>query len=270
MPRNILALFLVGLAALMLISSSLFTVDQTEQAIVLRLGKESRVINAPNDPSPGLHFKLPFVEDVTRFDKRAIALDMQEQEVLATDKQRLVVDAFARFRIVNPLQTYRTVRDISGASDQLSSILASRLRDGLGQEKFSGLLSPERGELMKRITESLKSEAAKYGAEIIDVRIKRADLPLGDPLDAALRRMQTERQQEAQGIRAQGEREAQDIRAKADVEAAKIFADSFGRDAQFYDFYRSMQAYGRTLKKEDTTIILSPDSAFMKPFQDGK
>jgi modulator of FtsH protease HflC len=270
MPRNIIGLFIFGFAAFIVLTSSLFTVSETEQAIVLRLGKEDRVINSAKDPSPGLHFKMPFFEDVTRFDKRAIALDMPEQEVLAIDKQPLVVDAFARFRIVNPILTYRTVRSIDGARDQLASILASRLRDGLGQEKFAALLSPERGELMKRINESLKTEAAKYGAEIIDVRIKRADLPLGDPLDAALNRMKTERQQEAQGIRSQGEREAQEIRAKADVEAAKIFADSFGRDAQFYDFYRTMQAYGRTLKKEDTTVVLSPDGAFMKPFQEGR
>ncbi len=270
MPRNIVGLFILGFVLFVVITSSLFTVSETQQAVVLRLGKESRVINAPKSPEPGLHFKLPFFEDVTYFDKRAIALDMPEQEVLATDKQRLVVDAFARFRIVDPLQTYRTVRTVDGARDQLASILASRLRDGLGQEKFSGLLSPERSAVMERVNASLKSEAAKYGAEIIDVRIKRADLPLGDPLDAALNRMQTERSQEAQGIRAQGEREAQDIRAKADVEAAQIFADSFGRDAQFYDFYRSMQAYARTLKKEDTTVVLSPESAFMKPFQDGR
>ncbi len=278
MQKNILGIGGLLLLAFVLLSSSMYSVAETDQVVVLRLGRESRVINAPVDsktgkpitPSPGLHFKLPIFEEIVRFDKRVLELDVPEQEVLATDKQRMVVDAFGRFRIVDPLQTYRSVRTENGARDQLASILASRLRDALGQETFAGMLSPERTQLMGRIRDSVNQEAKKYGTQIVDVRIKRADVPLGDPLEAVLLRMQTERQQEARGIRAKGEQEAQEIRAKADVTAAQIYADSFGRDAQFYDFYRSLQAYQRTLRKEDTTVVLSPDNAFMAPFRDGR
>jgi modulator of FtsH protease HflC len=262
-----IALLFVGLIALL---SSVFVISETDQVVVLRLGKETRVINTPERPAPGLAFKIPFLETVMRFDKRALNLDMDTQEVLATDKQRLRVDAFARFRIVDPLQTYRSAGTEDNARTQLKDILGSRLRDELGTQPYAALLSAERGKMMDVIQESVNLEAKKYGAEIIDVRIKRADLPAGDPLNAALQRMKTEREQEARRIRAQGQKLGQDIRAGADVEAAKIYADSFNRDADFYAFYRSMLAYQRTLKKEDTTVILSPDSAFMEPFKSAR
>jgi modulator of FtsH protease HflC len=262
-----LFLAVLGLIALL---SSVFIISETDQVVVLRLGKETRVINTPQRPSPGLAFKIPFVETVVRFDKRALNLDMDTQEVLATDKQRLRVDAFARFRIVDPLLTYRSAGNEDTARNQLKDILGSRLRDELGTQPYAALLSAERGKMMDVIQASVNREAKKYGVEIIDVRIKRADLPAGDPLNAAMQRMRTEREQEARRIRAQGTQEAQNIYASADQEAAKIYADSFNRDANFYAFYRSMQAYQATLKKEDTTVVLSPDSAFMQPFQSAR
>ncbi len=256
--------------ALVLLFSSFFIVSETDQVVILRLGKETRVINTPQRPNPGLAFKIPFVETVVRFDKRALNLDMDTQEVLATDKQRLRVDAFARFRINDPLVTYRSAGNEDNARAQLKDILGSRLRDELGTQPYAALLSAERGRMMDLIQASVNREARKYGAEIIDVRIKRADLPSGDPLNAAMQRMRTEREQEARRIRAQGTKEAQDIYASADETAAKIYADAFNKDATFYSFYRSMQAYLATLKKEDTTVVLSPDSAFMQPFQDAR
>ena len=270
MQNRALMYGIFGFVGLFVLLNSLFIVSETDQAVVLRLGKESRVINTPERPEPGLAFKIPFIESVVRFDKRALNLDMDTQEVLATDKQRLRVDAFARFRIVDPLQTYRSATTEENARAQLKDILGSRLRDELGTQPYAALLSPERSMMMEVIQKSVSKEAAKYGAEIIDVRIKRADLPEGDPLNAAIARMKSEREQQARGIRANGQKQAQDIRAEADREAAKIYADAFNRDAAFYAFYRSMQSYERTLKKEDTTMVLSPDNAFLEPFKSGR
>jgi membrane protease subunit HflC len=162
------------------------------------------------------------------------------------------------------MRTYQSVRTEDGAADQLSQVLASKLRDELGKQPFAALLSPERGQLMNVIQEAVNKEAKLYGAEIVDVRIKRADLPPGDPLESVLERMRTAREQEARSIRANGERQAQLIRAEADAQAAKIYSDSFGQDPSFFAFYRSMQAYRQSLKKEDTTVVLSPDSEFLK------
>jgi membrane protease subunit HflC len=262
MPR-ILALSVIGgFLLLFLASNALFTVSQINQAIVLQFGAIQRQVQ-----EPGLHFKVPFIEQVIFLDRRALNLDMDPQEVLATDKQRLVVDAFARFRIVDPLKTYQTVRSEDGLQSRLAGILASRIRDALGQQPFNAMLSPERGELMDRIQAEVNRDAAQLGAEIIDVRIMRADLPIGDPLNATFERMRSERLQEARGIRAQGQKQAELIRAEADSEAARIYAESFGKDADFFAFYRSMLAYRQTMTKEDTTVVLSPDSAFMRPFQ---
>lgn len=262
MTRNMITFALLGFLALILLMSSLFVVDQTQQAIVLRLGKAERIIK-----TPGLAVKMPFIENVIFLEKRVLDLDMPQQEVLSTDQLRLVVDAFARFRIIDPLKTYQSVLSEEGVGQRLSGILASKLRDELGKLPFAALLSPERGQIMDLIQAQVNAEARKYGAEIVDVRIKRADLPAGDTLNSAFERMRTAREQEARSIRAQGAKQAELIRAQADSEAAKTYADSFGQDPKFFAFYRSMQAYKSSMSKDDTTVILSPRSEFLQPFE---
>jgi membrane protease subunit HflC len=187
--------------------------------------------------------------------------------VLSTDQLRLVVDAYARFRITDPLRMYQTVRTEERAAEELSRILSSRLRNELGKQRFSALLSPERSELMESIQRAVNRSAHAYGAEIIDVRIKRADLPTGSPLEAAFERMRTARQQEALTIRAQGAKDAQIIRATADADAASIYARSYNKDPEFYAFYRAMQAYRTSFDAGNTRLVLSPDSEFMKEFE---
>lgn len=262
MPRNLIGLAILAVIAFIVITSSIFTVGETKQALVVRLGKPDRIVR-----EPGLALKVPMIEDVIFLEKRILDLDMPQQEVLSTDQLRLVVDAFARFRITDPLTTYRSVGSEEGARRRLSGILASRLRDELGRQPFTALLSPERGELMDIVQTSVNREAKRFGAEIIDVRIKRADLPTGDPLNSAFERMRTAREQEARSIRAQGTKQAELIRAQADAEAAKIYADSFGQDPEFFAFYRSMQAYRESMTKDNTSVVLSPDSEFLQQFR---
>lgn len=260
-------------AALILIATSTFTVSETQQAIVTRLGDPVRIVNAydPDDPygetGAGISWKLPFIEDVKYLDKRVLPLDMEPQTVLSTDQLRMVVDAFARFRITDPLQMYQSVRTEERAADALSRILASSLRNALGRQTFASLLSPERTELMENVQAAVNREAQRYGAEIVDVRIKRADLPTGQPLDSAFARMRTAREQEAARIRAEGDRQARVIRAEADAEASRIYADSFGQDKNFYEFYRAMQAYRTAFQDGDANVILSPENEFLEQFQ---
>ena len=271
--RNPLVLAALGFLALVLLTTSLFTVSETQQALVLRLGKADRIVNRYNPDEPfgdtgaGLAAKLPFVENVVWVDKRIRDLDMPQQVVLSTDQLRLVVDAFARFRIVDPLRMYQSVRSEDRVADELSRILGSRLRNELGRQTFAALLSPERGQLMDTIQESVNREARRYGAEIVDVRIKRADLPPGDPLQSAFSRMRTAREQEARAFRAQGAKQAQIIRAEADAEAARIYAQSFGKDEDFYAFYRAMQAYRSTFNDGNANVVLSPENEFLREFQ---
>jgi modulator of FtsH protease HflC len=255
---------ILALVGLFLIGTSAFTVSQTQKALILRLGKPERVIT-----EPGLQFKMPFIEDVTYFDNRILSLDMRQQEVLSTDQLRLVVDAFARFRIEDPLIAYQRVRSEDGARERLAGILESALRDELGKQRFAALLTPERGALMDLIQAKVNAEAKELGAKVVDVRIKRADLPAGNPLEAAFQRMRTAREQEARAIRADGIRQAEEIRAKADSEAARVYADAFNKDADFYSFFRSMQAYRASMTKGDTTVVMSPDSEFLRQF-DGR
>lgn len=262
MQRSYLGIVALAVLALIVVSSSVFTVSETKQAVILRLGKPERIIR-----EPGIAFKVPLIENIIFLEKRILDLDMPQQEVLSTDQLRLVVDAFARFRIVDPLTTYRSVGSEEGARRRLSGILASRLRDELGRQPFTALLSPERGEVMEVVQNSVNREAKRFGAEIVDVRIKRADLPTGDPLNSAFERMRTARQQEARAIRAQGAKQAEMIRAEADAEAAKIYAESFGKDPEFFAFYRSMQAYRQSMGKGNTSIILSPQSEFLQQMQ---
>jgi membrane protease subunit HflC len=254
LTRNLIAWLVAVFALLILASATLYTVPETKQAIVLRLGKPERIVNAYDpkakfgDTDAGLVAKVPFVENVVYIDKRVLDLDMPQQTVLSTDQLRLVVDAFARFRIINPQRMYQTVGTEDNVKEALARILASRLRNELGRQRFDALLSPERTTLMEDIRNSVNRQAAQYGAEIIDVRIKRADLPTGAPLESAFTRMRSARAQEALTIRAQGNKQAQLVRAEADANAARIYAESFGKDPDFYAFYRAMQAYRETFK----------------------
>ena len=273
MTRNPLVWLVGGFVLLVLLSATFFRVPETSQAIVVRLGKPNRIVNAYDSREPfgetgaGLVAKIPFIENVIFIDKRVMDLDMPQQTVLSTDQLRLVVDAYARFRIVDPLRMYQTVRTEEGVADQLSRILGSRLRNELGKQPFTALLSPERGQLMDEIQARVNSEARRYGAEIVDVRIKRADLPTGDPLESAFARMRTAREQEARNFRAQGAKQAQIIRANADAEAARIYANSFGKDAEFYAFYRAMQSYQRTFGDGNANVVLSADNEFLREFR---
>jgi modulator of FtsH protease HflC len=273
MTRNPLVWLVGGFVLLVLMSATFFRVPETSQAIVVRLGKPNRIVNAYDAREPfgqtgaGLVAKIPFIESVIFIDKRVMDLDMPQQTVLSTDQLRLVVDAFARFRIVDPLRMYQTVRTEEGVADALSRILGSRLRNELGKQPFTALLSPERGQLMETIQARVNAEASRYGAEIVDVRIKRADLPTGDPLESAFARMRTAREQEARNFRAQGAKQAQIMRANADAEAARIYANSFGKDAEFYAFYRAMQAYQRTFGDGNANVVLDANNEFLREFR---
>jgi membrane protease subunit HflC len=263
------ALFTIVVVAM----ATLYTVPETKQAVVLRLGKPERIVNAYDAKAPfgtsgaGLVAKVPFIENVIFVDKRVLDLDMEQQTVLSTDQLRLVVDAFARFRITEPLRMVQTVGTEQNAADALKRILASKLRNELGKQPFAALLSPERGPLMDEIQQTVNRQAKQYGAEIIDVRIKRADLPSGTPLESAYLRMRSARQQEAATIRAQGLKQAQLVRAEADAQAANTYAASFGKDPEFYAFYRAMQAYRTTFSDNSSTVILSPNNEFLREFE---
>ena len=263
------ALFTIVVVAM----ATLYTVPETKQAVVLRLGKPERIVNAYDAKAPfgtsgaGLVAQVPFIENVIFVDKRVLDLDMEQQTVLSTDQLRLVVDAFARFRITDPLRMVQTVGTEQNAADALKRILASKLRNELGKQPFAALLSPERGPLMDEIQQTVNRQAKQYGAEIIDVRIKRADLPSGTPLESAYLRMRSARQQEAATIRAQGLKQAQLVRAEADAQAANTYAASFGKDPEFYAFYRAMQAYRTTFSDNSSTVILSPNNEFLREFE---
>jgi len=258
--------------------ASVVVVPETQQAVVLRFNEPVRVINRFHpgadfgETGAGLSLRIPFFEQVMRVDKRVLAVEMSPpQQVLSSDQQRLDVDAYARFRVIDPVRLVRTAGTTDKFAEQLQPILTSVLRQELGRHTFQSLLTPERGSVMKAIREGLDREARQYGAQVIDVRIKRADLPDGTPLESAFTRMQAARQQEATAIKAQGMRNAQIIGAEADAQAAKIYADSFGKDPEFYDFYRAMKSYEATFSgdraKGGTTIMLSPNDEYLRQFR---
>jgi len=273
---------ILAIVALIAILSAVFTVEQRQQALVLQFGEVKDVIQ-----EPGLHFKIPIIQDVITFDNRLLDYDAPAEEVIASDQKRLVVDAFARYHIDNPLLFYQTVRDEAILRPRLGSIINTNLRRVLGTVPLEALVSEDRGDLMRRIAASVRSEAAPFGIRVEDVRIKRADLPQANS-EAVFRRMQTERQQEAAELRALGDQQSRRIRAEADREKVvivaeaekdsqilrgegegemnRIFADSFGKDPEFFAFYRSMQAYQEALSGDDTTMVLSPDSEFFRYF----
>ncbi|EAQ36459.1 HflC [Nitrobacter sp. Nb-311A] len=277
-----IAALLLGMALLVVGYSSVFTVSQTEQVLLVRLGEPIRVAT-----EPGLHFKAPFVDSVIAIDKRILDLEQASQEVIASDQKRLVVDAFARYRIKDALRFYQSVGSIQVANIQLTTLLNASLRRVLGEVTFIQVVRDEREQLMARIRDQLDREAGGYGISVVDVRIRRADLPEQNS-QAIYQRMQTERQREAAEFRAQGGQKAQEIRAKADREATviiaeanssaeqirgqgdgernRLFAHAYNQDPAFFAFYRSMGAYQTGLKSSGTRFLLKPDSDFFRFF----
>jgi membrane protease subunit HflC len=274
---------LVAAAVILVFAADgLFTVYQTKQALVVRLGEPVRVIT-----EPGLHVKIPFVDTVISIDNRILDLENAAEEVFALDQRRLVIDAFARYRITDALRFYQTVTNIDGANSRLSSLLNAALRRVLGEATLIHVVRDERAMLMARVRDQLDREARAVGIEVVDVRIRRADLPEQNS-QAVYSRMQTERQRQAASIRGEGNQKSQEIRAKADrdvtvivaeaqsraeqirgegdAERNRVFAEAFGKDQDFFAFYRSMQAYEAGLKANDTRLMLRPDSDFLRYF----
>jgi membrane protease subunit HflC len=266
--------------------SALFTVPQTRQALVVRLGQPLRV-----ESTPGLHAKMPLLDSVILIDKRILDLETPANEVLASDSKYLIVDAFARYRIRNPLLFYQSVGSTEGANMRLSPFLDSAVRRVLGQATLIQVVRDQRERLMAQVREEVEREAEAFGVEVVDVRIRRADLPEQNS-QAVYTRMQTEREREAQEFRSQGTQKAQEIRARADRDATvikaeatskseqtrgagdaernRIFAEAFSKDPDFFAFYRSMQAYDAGLKQGDTRLVIRPDSEFFRYFSDSR
>jgi len=281
---------IAGLVVLAIIAivglSSVYTVDERQQAIVVKFGEPKRTVT-----EPGLHYKIPVMEQVIFLEKRILSLDVPPQEVLASDQRRILVDSFARYRIADPLKRYQAARTEVGAARLLEDAMESTVRQVLAKEPMNEIVSGQRAELMKKISDLTNQRALTFGLEVVDVRLKRVDLPQENS-KAIFMRMETERQREAAEKRASGQRDAvkikaaadrqvaeiiaqaerksQTIRGEADGEAVKIFADAYGKDKDFFEFYRTMQAYRKSLGKEDTRLILSPDSEFFKLFMDRK
>jgi modulator of FtsH protease HflC len=279
--KNPIAAGIIAILLLILIGSTFAIVPETKQAVIVRFGEPQRILNRyrANEPfgraGAGLAMRIPFMEQIVWIDKRIQSVEMDNQQVLSTDQLRLQVDAFARYRIVDPLRMYISAGNEENVSTQLQPILGSALRNELGRRPFAALLSPERGQMMDNIQNALNRVARQYGAEIVDVRIKRADLPGGTPLDSAYDRMRTARRQEARSIQAQGLKQAQIIRADADAEATATYAQAFNRDPEFYDFYRAMQSYDISFNNAQTgdtqrgrtNIILSPNNEYLRQFR---
>ena len=278
------ALALIGIIAVLFYVAT-FVVQQTQSAIVLRFGAVRSVVTAP-----GLYFKLPApFEQVTYLDNRILDLDLPAQEIIASDQKRLVVDAFTRYRISDPLRFYQAVNNIPRANSQLASIVNGNVRSVLAEASFIAMVRTERSRLMNRIRDDVNREAARFGMTVVDVRLRRVDLPAANSA-AVFQRMQTERQREAAEARALGGQQAQEVRARADRDATvivaeanrrsdeirgegegernRVFAEVFGKDPEFFAFWRSMQAYEASIKPGDTRLLLSPDSPFFRFFND--
>ncbi|MCL9998352.1 MAG: protease modulator HflC [Erythrobacter sp.] len=271
-PRN---LVIAAVALVVAVIASVVIVPETHQAVVIRTGEPVRVINQfrPDVPygatGAGIAPRWPFIEEVRFIDRRVLDIDMERTQVLSKDQQRLQVDAYARYRIIDPVRLVEKAGTERQFEVQLLPILTSVLRQELGRIPFSALINAERGTAMTNITATLDKQARNYGAQVLDVRIKRADLPEGSPLDAAFTRMETDRQEQAATIRAAGQRDAQIIQAEASAQAAKIYADAYGKDPQFYDFYRAMQSYRSTFLAGEgqSTMVLSDDSEYFRQFK---
>ena len=284
MNKTILIFFIIALSFLGL--NSLFTMDERQQGLVLQFGEPKRVIQ-----SSGLHFKLPLIQNVVRYDVRILEYDLPIEEVIAVDKKRMLIDSFTRFKITDPLEFYKTVGTESSVRNRLNSNVISSLRRVVGRVTLEELLSEERSNIMENIKVEVNNEASRFGIEVVDVRIRRADLPEANS-QAIYERMISERVREAKEFRAKGSEIAQKIRAEADKErtvilaeatkkseilrgegesqSVNIYANAFQQDPEFYSFYRSMQAYGNVLGEDGTTMILSPDSEFLEFFNNSK
>ena len=283
-------LLLLGVAIVVVIIlalSSTFKVNEYEQVILLQFGEPRKVVNGYGTQEPGLYLKTPFVQNVESFEKRILDYDAPPEEMILGDQKRLIVDSFIRYSITDPLLFFQTVGSESIARNRLGAILNAATRQVLGTVELITVLSGERGQLMVYILDQVNRQSKDFGVDVIDVRIRRADLP-DENSQAVYRRMQTEREREAKEYRAQGDEASQRIRSRADKErtillanakreseiirgqgdalAIKIFADAFGQDEEFFSFYRSMQAYTLALGAEDTTLVLSPDSEFFRFF----
>ena len=281
MRASRISIIIIGLIAV-IGYLSMFTVFEIKNAIVLQFGDPKRVIM-----EPGLNFKIPFVQNVVFIDNRILDIDAPPAEVIASDQKRLIVDAYVKFKIINVLDFYKTLGNENVARSRISAIVNSRIRSVLGERPLSAVLSEDRANLMREITALVETEVNDFGISIVDVRIKRADLPEANS-EAIFRRMQTEREREAKEFRAQGaeiaqrirstaekdvtiiksqaEKKANIVRGEGDGEANRVFAEAFDTDPEFFAFYRAMQAYAEGLQNSDTTMILSPDSEFFKFF----
>lgn len=282
MNRYILGPIVLLVIVVIVAMSSVFTVHQTQKALVLQLGNPVRVIT-----EPGLQFKLPLVQEVVYFDNRILDLEPPQEEVIAADQKRLVVDSYARYRIADPLQFFQLVSTESNANTRLSSIINSALRRVIGNVPLASVVAEKRAAVMQQVRDEVNTQAKAWGMDVVDVRIKRADLP-GENSEAIFQRMQTERKREAAQFRGEGKREAQKIRAGADrqvveirakaqqqseilrgegdAQSITIYADAFNRDKDFFAFYWSLEAYRRSLANGDTTLVLSPESEFFQFF----
>ncbi len=256
---------------LVIFMMSAYIVPEEEQAVIIRTGEPVGTVNTPNGTTnAGIYFRVPFIDSVRRVEKRLLDLDMTDEEVLSADQQRLLVNAYARFRITDPVRMVERAGSTDGVRNALQPILNSVLRQELGRRTFQAMLTAERGSALANVRANLDRQARQYGAEVVDVKIMRTDLPEA-PLQSAFRRMESDRAREARTIRAQGDRDARIIRADADAEAARIYAESFGQDAEFYDFYRAMQSYDATFSNSEnpseSSIILSPDNEYLRQFR---
>jgi len=283
MNRRLLIPVVALLVVLVIVGmSSVFTVHQTENALVLQFGRPIRPVT-----EPGLQFKLPLVQDVLYFDKRILDLEPPQEEVIAADQKRLVVDSYARYRIADPLQFYQLVSTEANANTRLSSIINSALRRVIGNVPLASVVAEKRAAVMQQVRDEVNNQAKLWGMDVVDVRIKRADLP-NENSEAIYQRMQTERNREAAQFRGEGKREAQKIRANADrqvieirakaqqqseilrgegdAQSVAIYADAFNRDKDFFALYWSLDAYRKSLANSDTTLVLSPDSEFFRFF----
>jgi membrane protease subunit HflC len=280
--RVVIPVVALAVVLVIVLMSSVFRVHQTEKALVLQFGNPVRVVT-----EAGLQFKLPLVQDVAYFDNRILDLEPPQEEVIAADQKRLVVDSYARYRIADPLQFFQLVTSEANANTRLSSIINSALRRVIGNVPLASVVAEKRAAVMQQVRDEVNTQAKSWGIDVVDVRIKRADLP-AENSDAIFQRMQTERKREAAQFRGEGKREAQKIRANADrqvieikakaqqqaeilrgegdAESIRIYADAFNRDKDFFALYWSLEAYRRSLANGDTTLVLSPDSEFFRFF----
>ncbi len=285
MSKQNILFVIVGVIGLLIALgvSPIFVVDLTQTAIVVQLGKPVKTVT-----EPGLQFKVPFIQEVTYFDKRLLDYDAPSRDVITEDKKTIVIDNFAKWRIIDPLRVYQAFQTQRGALQRLDDIIYSELRVELGKHQLTEIVSANRALIMKVVSERANSIASTYGLEVSDVRIKRADLPEQNE-KAIFQRMQAERERQAKQYRAEGEEEAQKIRSEAekdkaiiladayktaqefqgdgDAQAFKIYADAYGQDPKFFEFIRSMEAYKKTFANDNTTMVLSPDSEFLKYLQ---